>query len=100
MARKATNAPEITAPGAPADPTYLERWKAIRLAGGFTEVARKMKPPLRKGESVRMWTISRDPSAAQARQLVALSGNSTTLAKLLPDVYGGLTVAELGYEPK
>lgn len=99
MTRKQAKAPKIIAPGAPTDPVYLERWKAIRIAGGFTEVARQMKPRLNKGESVRMWTISRDPSPDQARQLVRLSGGSTTLEKLLPNVYGGLTVAELGYKP-
>ena len=86
-----------TPPGMPTDPVRRARWTAIRAAGGASHVGRTLG--YTKGEPVRMWYVSRDPSPAEARKLVAMCQGAATLAEILPDAFKGLTAAELGYRP-
>lgn len=97
MSNTTQSPPVQEAPGMPDDPVRRARWQAIRAAGGASHVGRAMG--FKKGEAVRLWYVDRDPSAEQARQLVALSGGIVTLEQILPGTFGGLTVAELGYTP-
>lgn len=85
-------------PDLPEDPVLRARFIAVRTAGGVSKVARSVG--LVNHQSVRRWFGDGAPSPQQARQLVALCGNTVTLQQLLPDVYGGLTAEELGYSPE
>lgn len=95
MAKKKAPA---SAPGMPTDPVRRARWIAIKAAGGASHVARELG--FNKGESVRLWYIDREPSAENARKLVAMCAGVATLAEILPSAFAGLTTAELGYAPK
>lgn len=86
------------APGMPTDPIRLARWQAIKASGGASYVGRALG--FKKGESVRLWYVDRDPTAEQARKLVELSRGAATLAQILPAAFANLTTAELGYQPK
>lgn len=85
-------------PDMPTDPVLRARFIAIRTAGGNVKVARAVG--LKNHGSVRRWMIDGTPSPEQARALVKLCGNVVSLADILPDVYGGLSVTELGYAPE
>lgn len=87
-----------TAPGMPEDPVLRARWQAIKAAGGASFVGRALG--FKKGESVRLWYVDRDPTAEQARKLVELSQGAATLHQILPGAFAGLTEAELGYRPQ
>lgn len=97
-AKRGKAEPLDLAPGMPTDPIKRARWQAIRAAGGASHVGRALG--FKKGEAVRLWYVDRDPSAEQARKLVALSGGTATLAEILPSAFAGLTAAELGYAPE
>lgn len=85
------------APGCPDDPVRAARWRAIQAAGGASHVARAMG--FKKGESVRLWYVDRDPTPEQARKLVAMTDGAIKLQQILPEAFAGLTVHELGYQP-
>lgn len=82
----------------PTDPVMRARCIAIRTAGGTSKVARAMG--LKNHRSVSRWMENYDPRPEQARVLVKLCDNVVSLADILPDVYGGLTAEELGYQPE
>lgn len=81
----------------PEDPVRRARFVAIRMAGGTVAVSRAIGR--KNHETVRRWYVDSEPSAANARTLVKLCDGVVKLAEILPDVFGGLTVAELGYVP-
>lgn len=89
-----------TNPEMPTDPTLRSRYVAIRAAGGVTKVAQGVG--LKNHESVSRWWKDGNshPKPEQARKLVKLCGGIVSLSQILPHVYGGLTVAELGYQPE
>ncbi len=97
MTNTQTEAAPAPADNMPTDPVYLARFQAIRAAGGASHVARQLG--FSKGEAVRLWYVSRDPSPEHARQLVAMCGNIVNLQQILPAAFAGLTAVELGYEP-
>lgn len=70
---------------------------AIKEAGGPGKVLEVMDYSRAYLDSIRRGSKI-DPIVA--RQLHVLSGGKYTLKQLAPDVFGGLTVKELGYEPK
>lgn len=84
-------------PDLPADPVRRARYVAIRAAGGNVSVARAIGR--KSHESVRRWYVDTEPNAADARTLVKLCDNIVTLREVLPTVFEGLTVEELGYTP-
>ena len=98
---KNTLAEALQASGMPSDPVLRARWQAIRAAGGASHVARIFG--YKRGEAVRKWYVEGSttaPTPVQARELVKMAGGIITLEALLPETYGDLTVAELGYQPQ
>jgi len=84
----------------PTDPVLRARYLAIMAAGNYTVVGKAMG--FTRGEAVRQWCqegSDRHPSPEQARKLVEMCGNEFTLEQILPGVYQGLSVKELGYRP-
>lgn len=84
-------------PDLPEDPVRRARYVAIRAAGGNVGVARAIGR--KSHESVRRWYVDTEPKASDARTLVKLCDNIVTLREILPSVFEGLTVEELGYTP-
>ena len=84
-------------PDMPEDPVRRARYVAVRAAGGTVRVARAIGK--KSHETVRRWYVDTEPSAADARILVALCQHVVKLPEILPDAYGKLTQDELGYDP-
>lgn len=72
--------------------------KAVRLLGGAAAVGSMVN---RCAQAVQKWT--EDPgkmSGSNARVLSRATGHRVTVAEMKPDLFGELTVQELGYLPK
>lgn len=61
--------------------------KAIRIAGGQTELARKIGPPVRQGH-VSMWLKRGVTPAEHCRSIEAATDGEVTRYELRPDVFG------------
>jgi hypothetical protein len=72
--------------------------KAVRLLGGAAAVGSMVN---RCAQAVQKWT--EDPAKMApvfARMLSRETGYEVTVTEMKPDVFGGLSVQELGYLPK
>lgn len=72
--------------------------KAVKLGGGLKKVAPKVG---RCHQAIGHWYHNpnrMEPSLA--RELSRLSGFQVSVTDMRPDVFDGLTEAELGYRPK
>lgn len=71
--------------------------EAVTAAGGSVSVAREVGVV---HQTVQKWMEAPERMKATAlRQLVRLAGYRVPLVRIRPDLYAGLSVRELGYQP-
>lgn len=80
-----------------ATPQAIAVREAVREAGGSVRVGKAL---VRAHQAVQKWMAEPTRMRAKfARELCRLAGYKVPLARMQPEVYGGLSVRELGYQP-
>lgn len=80
-----------------ATPEAIAVREAVKAAGGSVVVGEALG---RAHQAVQKWMAEPQRMRARfARQLCRLAGYKVPLVRLQPDIYGDLSVRELGYQP-
>ena len=94
MRRKKRTVDEISA-----TPEAQAVRRAVKLIGGAAATGSIVDPP-RCAQAVQKWTETPSKMTPQdARAISKATGHRIPVSDMLPEVYAGLTVQELGYLP-
>jgi hypothetical protein len=95
--RKPARHPRRTADEISTTPAAKAVREAIRHIGGTVRAAEIVG---RSDQAVQKWTeYPESMSATITRQLAAACGYRVSVSAMRPDIFGGLTLKELGYVP-